>query len=235
MGKSWRSTGIQRMVAIVGFLASALALVAEPAPPAIAEDGIELSFLTGTYRDLASNLEPIEQNGLRVQVSSPQHRLTVHRNRFGLSDAGGGRANATIEVDLDGEGLLVARLESAGIGTDFDDQVVLPRQTLRLAGRIKIERTAEELLFTVLEAPPEVRLEIESGLAAQLVGTCELFGKLLPVDCGALRLSLSRVDVPLPQAGEQFRLPVNRLSAAELAYFERFATVASPQPSQDRP
>ncbi len=199
---------------LVGLLLSA-------ASPLQADDGIELSFLTGTYRDLASQLEPIEQSGLTVKVSSPEHRLTVHGNRFWLTPEGGGEALARIEVDLDGEGLLEARLESAGIGSDFDDQVVLPRQTLELAGRIKVERASDQLIFTVLEAPAEISLQIDSGLAGQLVGVCPLFGKLLPVDCGTLRTSLSRVDVPLPEAGEQFKLPVDRLSAAELAYFER--------------
>ncbi len=222
-------------LAVVALSLLAWAALMALAAPLVADDGIELSFLTGTYRDLASQLEPIEQSGLTVWVTSPRHRLTVHGNRFWLSAEGGGVARASIEVDLDGEGLLEARLESAGIGSNFDDEVVLPRQTLRLAGRIKIEQGSDELILTVLEAPAEVSLEIDSDLASQLVGVCQLFGKLLPMDCGALRLSLSRVKAPLPAVGERFRLPESRLSPAELAYFKAVLAPIEDQVSHDKP
>ncbi len=202
----------------------AIALAVAPAHgsagPRTAAAGIEIAFVNGVYEDLDSNLQPIRQGSITIRVSSPEHRLTVHANRLALAPNGDGTFDAAIEIDFEGSGHLIADVE--GIGR-FQDLVEAPRQTARTAGTVRLARDAGNYLFIVEAAEPSVRLEIESGIARQVVGACRTLALLpfLRLPCGGLEESLRAVDVPMPGPGEQIKLPADLLSEEEKAFLDR--------------
>ncbi len=193
------------------------------AMPAAADDvaGTEIAFMNGVYEDLDSNLQPIQQGSITIRVSSPNHQLTVHDNRLILTPAGDGTLTATMEADFEGRGQLIADVDSLG---RFQDHVEAPRQRARVAGTVRLERAAGNYLFTVVSADPYARLEIKSGVARQVVGACRVFALLMNLPCDAIARSLSVVQVPMPEPGEQIELRADLLTGAEKAYLDRFVS-----------
>ncbi len=201
-------------IVFVGFLVS-VPLVADDTP------GIEIGFMNGVHEDLDSNLQPIRQGSITIRVSSPDHRLTVHGNRLTLTPNADGSLDAVIEVDFEGRGHLIADVETIG---RFEDRVQAPRQTARAEGTVRLTRAGDDYLFTVEQADRFVGLEINSGVAGQVVGACRVFAMLMSLPCDGLEKSLSVVNVPMPGPGEQFQVPADLLSDEEKAFFDRFAS-----------
>ncbi len=189
------------------------------APAIVTADEIEIGFMNAVYQDLDSNLQPIRQGSITIRVSSPEHRLTVHGNRLTLAANGDGSLDASMEVDFEGRGHLIADVESIG---RFEDRVEAPRQTARAAGVVRLTRSGDNYLFTVVESDPSVGLEIKSGLTSQIVGACRVFAMLMSLPCDGLETSLSVIQVPMPEAGEQFQVRADLLSDEEKAFFEGF-------------
>ena len=200
-----------------------LAVVLAPLPVFGQPEAIEVDFVNGVYTNLDGAIQPVERGGLTIHVQSPEHRLVVHRNRLWLSANGDGSLDATFEVEFEGEGHIIARLETGGVSNSFEDQVTAPRQTVSVSGKARLQRIEEGYLMTVVEAPPSVDLEIRSDLAGRLVSLCRAVEALIPVSCGGIDTALSVVTAPLPQAGEQFVVAHENLTADERAYFDRFA------------
>lgn len=189
-------------------------------------DEIEIDFMNAVYTDLDSGIQPVQRGTLTIHISSPRHELIVHGNRLSLSSNGDGTLDATLSVDFEGEGDLVAELESHGMRNKFDDQVAAPRQTVTVSGIARLEHAEDGYLMTVVEAPPSVDLEIRSDMAGDLVGLCKVFEKipLIPVDCTGIETALTVVTAPLPGPGEQFVVPADQLTRDEKAYFDRFVS-----------
>ncbi len=207
-------------------VAFGLAVLPAYGPVAAGDDpasGIEIAFVNGVYEDLDSNLRPIRQGSITIRVSSPEHRLTVHGNRLSLAPNGDGTLGAVMTVEFEGNGHLIADVE--GIGR-FEDLVEAPRQRARAAGSVRLSRAGGNYIFTVEAADPSVRLEIESGVARQVVGACRTLA-LLPfvrLPCGGLEKSLQAVDVPMPGPGEQFQVPADLLSNQEKIFLDRYVS-----------
>ena len=147
-----------------------------------------------------------------IQLSSPSHRLTLHRNRLVLTPSAGGDPDAWVEAEFEGAGDLVADLEGGSLATQLRDHVVVPRQTVRLRGKVRVTRDAESYRLRVLEAPPSVPVRIRSGLVDRCVAVCRGLGLLAVVDCGRLERALSTVQVPIRSDQAALRLPHARLS-----------------------
>ncbi|MCP4657408.1 MAG: hypothetical protein GY856_18540 [bacterium] len=192
-----------------------------------AAEGVELQFFNGSYTDLDSDLEPVRQGPLVIRISSPSHQVRVHGNRLELTPRGGGTLDATLEIDFEGDGLLFADIEGPGVSSRYTDEVEAPRQTVRVAGKIRLERTVGGYLVTVEEAPPTVDLEIRSAMARRIVDICRTLAQLpfLAFNCTGLETSMSVATVPLPQPGEQLLVPEERLTEEERAFFDRFAGI----------
>ncbi len=190
------------------------------------DDGpVELLFLNGDYANLDTDIAPIRQGPLVIQVSSPEHRMTVHGNRLVMIPGPEGVAEAAITVDLEGYGELIADLQSLGATNRFEDRVQVPRQSLSVAGKIRLRRQEEGFELIVVELPEAVRLQIESGVASQIVGLCEGLDKLplISLGCDGLAQSLAVVSLPLPKEGEAFFIEDQRLTPADRAYLLRFS------------
>ena len=205
------------------------------AEPGAGEE-IELQFLNGAYTDLDSDLEPVREGPLVIRFSSPDHEVRVNGNRVVLTPVAADILYATLEVDFEGEGHLVADIEGLGVNSRYTDEVAAPRQTVRVAGKIRLMRVVGGYLVTVEEAPPAVNLEIRSALAQRIVKLCRTLAKIpfVRLNCSGLETSLSVVTVPLPQPGEQFLVPEEDLTEEERAFFDRFTAAGEPSPAAPR-
>lgn len=192
---------------------------------AAAAQSVEVASFNTTYEGTATDLEPIRQGPITIHVSSPSYRLTMHRNRFAFTPAGGGVLDATVECELEGTGQLVAVVETAGSRNDFDDRLEVPRQTLTLAGKLRLERIETGFRFTVVEAPATLGITIRSAALTRILGACDALSQIpfLALSCKGLEQALSTARVPVPKAGESFVLADSSLSLAERAFFARFA------------
>lgn len=216
-----------KKIALVAFLVASALL----APTLAGQDEsavIEFAFVNGVYEDLDPGLEPVRRGLLTLHIASPRHRLTVHGNRLTIARGDDGVLDVGMTVDFEGEGEIVVDVESAATTNRFEDTLRIPRQKLTVPGRVTVERRlgdggeVEAYIWTVRAAPPSVSVTIESDVAGRLVTACDAFTRFLPMDCEALRRSLSEVEVPLPRSGEQFTLSIGRLTPEERAVLDRF-------------
>ncbi len=181
-----------------------------------------LSLLNGVHTNLAPELAPIQRGPVTVRIESPSHRLAVHGNQLTLRATDDGLVAAEFEVEFEGEGQLIANLEAV-VTSRLEDEVVIPRQTLRVSGLIQLRPAEDGYWITLVEMPTTVQVAIESKLLRQLVDLCEGFSGFLPVSCDGLAEEASRATIPLPDAGEEVWLPGAYLTDAERARFARFA------------
>ncbi len=209
---------------IASFLPILLVLLAAPLAAQPAAE-IEIGFMNGLYTDLDQGIAPVRRGGMTIHVSSPEHRLTVHGNRLRLAGTEDDTVEALLEVDFEGEGKIVAELESGAARQRFDDQVAAPRQTVTVTGEARLEKVEDGYLMTVVGGDETVELVIHSGMGDRLVGLCRLFERLpfIPINCAGIETALSVVTVPLPRPGEQFLVPAEQLTAEEKAFFDRYS------------
>lgn len=195
------------------------------AGPAAAQE-IELAFVNGTYTDLGSGLEPIEEGPLTIELSSPEHRLTIHGNRLTLRPAANGAVTATFAVELEARGQLVADVRGGGIKRRFTDDVAAPPQTVTASADVLIERVDDGFVFTIVRSGPAVAFEVRSGVAGQIVGVCRAIAllPLLDLGCDRLERGLSFLRVPMPEAGKRFLLSDASLTKKERKFFRKLAS-----------
>lgn len=193
---------------------------AEPAAPA--PEAIEIGYLNRTWTNLEGEVNPVEEGPISVRLTSPSHRVTVHRNRLALRAGEWGDPAARMEAEFEGEGDLVADVGGGPFATSFSDRVAAPRQSVRVEGRARVARDPEAYTVTLVDGPPSAPVEIRSAVIGEIVSLCEDIGWLAALDCEHLRASLSTVHVPLAGRDRSVRLPRAELTAAERAYLDRF-------------
>ena len=181
-----------------------------------------LSHFVGTYEDLEGGLAPVQSAGMEIRVNSPENRVTIHSNQVELTPTTQGTFRLVFEADVEGAGRLVADIDAPGGARRLEDQVQVRRQTVRASSEVRLERQEEGLGITVVRPGRKVPIKIESALVGQVVGFCELVSiiPLVAMDCQGLERAMGRVEIPLPQRGEQFVLPWGVLSEEERRFFE---------------
>ncbi len=187
--------------------------------------GEEFHFrgLDRTYSQFADELAPIELGVVKVLLKSPEHSMTLERHLVRLVPAEGDSHRVSLELDLHGSGTLDAHLQVGSLAGDLEDELVVPPQSLLIGARVEIHRVPEGFRVTLLEGPKEIEVRIESRLASRIVPLCRQMALVLVrFDCGALDEALSRVLVPVPPPGEQFLIPLEELTAAEVSQFEHY-------------
>jgi hypothetical protein len=202
----------------LALLACLLSTAAAPAP-----ESIQIGWLNRTWTNLEGEVSPVEQGPLSIRLRSPDHRVTVHRNRLTLAARDFGDPDAQIDVEFEGRGVLVADVGGGAAATSFTDDVVAPRQSVRVRGRARVARGPEAYVLTLTEAPPSAPVKIRSRVVDDVVLLCEDLGWLAALDCDALHASLSTVRIPLQGQDRSVTLPRAQLSAEERAYLDRFA------------
>jgi hypothetical protein len=214
-----------RHLGFVGLLG--LLVAATLAPPK--DRGVELAFLNQTHTNLDIELAPIQEGPLAIQLSSPSHQMTLHRNRLVLSRSASEDPDAWVAAEFEGAGDLVAEVEGGSLATRLRDHVVAPRQIVELRGKARVTRDAEGYTLRVVEAPPSVPVRIRSGIVGRCVVLCRGLGLFAMVDCARLERSLSTVRVPLRSDQAALRLPRAQLRATDRAYLDRFVGPSVPQ------
>lgn len=193
------------------------------ATPATTPARFSFDSLNRTYHFDDSDLAPVRQGPVTIHLSSPRNVLILKDHSVTLVPLSDGTFRASVGVDLLGSGDLVANLvTAAGTSSRLEDLVVVPRQTVRLDGRVRFSRVADGWDVTALSLPRQVEIDIQSRLAGSLVSLCGQMAVFLGLDCDGLDRSLSRAEVPLPEPGSVFFLPEEDLSAAEAATLDAY-------------
>jgi hypothetical protein len=176
----------------------------------------EFARLNRTYSQFVDQLQPVVLGPVEVLLRSPRHELQIAGHRAWLTPADPGIHNVRVDLELSGSGTINAVLRMAGLEGKLDDELTLPRQTLRMDGQIRLARTAAGYAIALVQAPPTVSVQIQSQLAGRLVPVCRQMALVLVTfDCTALEDALSRVQVPLPKPGTEFLLPIGEVTPEE--------------------
>jgi hypothetical protein len=173
--------------------------------------------LNGTFRDLAVDLAPVQQGNMTLSLSSPVNAVTLHDHQLRLEPDGGEGHRVAVTVELSAEGDLVADVSFGGPTRRLRDRLVVPRQRKTLTGRVLLAETDGGFLVTVLEAPRQLEITVESGLADQVSGTCASLVRLplLKGLCAGLGAALEHLWIPLPEAGHSYLVPAAELTPDE--------------------
>jgi hypothetical protein len=162
-----------------------------------------------------------------VRLRSPQHALTIRRHLAELTPMPDGDHRVRLELGFSGWGLLEADVTLGTVTTRLNDEVVVPAQALLIEARARLVRTEGGYLITPTEFPESVAVRIESRLAHRLFSLCRPMGLVLVnLDCPALEAALSRIDVPLPAAGQSYLLPDAELTEADHDRLRSYLRVA---------
>jgi hypothetical protein len=197
---------------------------------ATAVDAAEFQFqkLNRSYSQFVDQLAPVVLGPVEVVLRSPTQVLDLLGHRASLESAGDGSHRISVEIDVSGHGTIDAVLRAAGLEGKLQDELTLPRQTLRMDGRVQIARRDDGYLISLVEAPEQVEVQIESKLAGRLVPLCRQMALVLVrFDCAALQDALSRVQVPIPDPGAAFLLPIGELTEDERRRFDQFLAAAA--------
>lgn len=202
---------------------TALLAPASAAAPEAAPARFTFDSLNRTYHLEDSDVAPVRQGPVTIHMSSPRNALILKDHSVTLTPHADGTYGASVGVDLLGSGDLVADLVTdAGTSSRLEDLVVVPRQQVRLDGRVRFARVPGGWDVTALSLPRGVEIDIRSRLAGSLVTLCGQMAVFLGLDCDGLDRSLSRVEVPLPGPGSVFFLPEEDLSPAEAAALDAY-------------
>jgi hypothetical protein len=221
----WGRRGPAALAVLVAVTLAAVALA--PAPRAGAQSAERRVFafdrLNRAYQMDESQMQPVEQGPVTIYLSSPRNALILKDHSVALTPLGDGTHDASIVLDFLGSGDLTADMVTdAGTSSRFDDLVIVPRQKIRIDGRVRFSRAEGGWDIRALRLPKVVRIDIQSRLVGNLVTMCGSMGVFLGLDCDSLDQSLSRVEVPMPEAGSVFFLPRAELTDQEARALEAF-------------
>lgn len=185
------------------------------------------SRLNGAYSRPTSDLPAWTEGPLALHLSSPRNRVVVRSHHLWLTPLGDGTHRAHLEVEILGKGWVEADADLSGMKSRLEDEVILPPQTRTLDARLRIERTAEGYVFTPLELPDHLELDVQSRLAARLLALCKPMAALVDLDCDLLGQHLTHPEVPLPPPGEAYRVPADELTAGERQALDTYLAAAA--------
>ncbi len=185
------------------------------APPGARE--FHFSKLNRIYDNLAGATVPVDMSPIKVLLSSSHERVLVKDNSVHLQPLGGDRFAGSVDLDLLGEGHVVADVDLAGQSQRLTDEVLLPPQRVSVAGVVRLSRAAGGYRIVTEKLPPSVRVSIRSHVVDQLLDTCSAASliSLGSLDCKPVAEALQRPEVPLPGPGSQFFLSDDDLTPGD--------------------
>ncbi len=206
-----------------------VALALGAAALAAAPQRLAFPRLNQTYRDMRPEIAPVAAGGLTVRLRSPANSLTVREHRIDLETQPDGSVGFVAWVSVLGKAQVGAELAAGGSPAELQDEVLVLPQEVEVAGRADVRRTAEGYEVVPRELPSHVELRIQSRLAAQLVGWCDLTSILVPgMECAGLEVALSKVRLPLPAPGDPYFVEASQLRPEEVAQLDAALGTAPP-------
>lgn len=172
----------------------------------------------GVHRDLATEIAPIEQGAIRIQLHSENPVLEVVSHQLLLWPLKGGSHGARLTALFQGEADVQADLEVAGLPAQMADFVELPEQETSIEGRFEITREESGYRVVAEELPHFIEIRFKSRLAGQMVTLCRGLALLAPgsgAECEGLDRLLSVVRLPMPESGETYFIEQSRLTDFE--------------------
>ena len=186
--------------------ALALAVAAIAGAPARGEE-LQFEKLNRSYEDFAPALERFEETGVKVTLASPKQVVVLRSHRIRLRPLAGGLFAGELELDVQGKGRLIADVEFGPLRERFDEEVLVPPQTLALAGKVRMRRVEAGYDVEAIELPREIAVAVQSPTLNAILSLCDQAAILAfgSIDCRDLDRALSRPKVPIP-SGQSFTL-----------------------------
>ncbi len=182
-----------------------------------ADTDLRFTLLNKTYTDLVGEVEPVVQGPLTVRPSSPKNALTLRDNRLHLHPEGNGVFSGRLELDIMGKGWLVADVEAAGLESRFQDELLVPPQTLHFDGKVRLERVPGGYRATALETPRRFEVALQSKAVTSFLSWCDSASSVpfARIDCTGLEHGLTHVALPLQGAGATYFIADTDLTPEE--------------------
>ncbi len=210
-----------RLILILLLSAAAIPSFAIPISRAVP---FEIGRLNRTYEDLVDHLDPWEQGGVTVNLSSPHHSLTLFEHRIWIRASPKGHLIVHVDFAFEASGDVIADLEMGQISQRFEDHLVAPRQERTLRGEIYLEGVQGGYRITTLRLPRYLAVRVESRLFDSLIETCRQLAAfpMIPLNCASFAKSLSTIEIELPAPGSTYLLQDTELAPDEKAFLENF-------------
>ncbi len=215
-----------------GFVASllcfAVVLSASGPPDERASDRgalvMEFPRYNTEYRGLVAELQAVDAGGLTVELTSPEHELTVLGHRLSLWAGKDGLHDARLEATFRGSGELIAEVRMGSFPARLDDRVTILEQSKIVDAVVRVVPDPEGYMVTLEERPDSVDVAIESELADGLVSLCGGFSLFLGsrAACDGLETLLNNPRVPMPEPGTEFLVHRDYFTEAERARIDGF-------------
>lgn len=210
------------VVTAVAWIPGASSLPAAAQVPGGSPSDLRFEKLNRAYSDFVNELAPIGEEGMSVHLVSPKQTLILRDHRIRLtplSDAMDGVFMGEVELDVQGKGALVADVTMGPIVRQLTDEIIVPPQTIRLAGKVLIRRVADGYEITPEKLPERIEVAVQSRTINQILALCDQAAilSLGAVDCAGLDLALTHPAVPVPGGGQAFLLGDDNLTDADRA------------------
>ena len=174
---------------------------------ALAAEDLRFEKLNRVYSDFAPLLEEINQGGVVVRLDSPKQTLILRDHRVRMAPGANGQFDGEVELDVQGKGMLIADVTFGPLAERFAEEVIIPPQTLTLAGKAKLARVTGGYEITPIELPEKLSVAVQSETVNRILALCDQAAlvSLGAIDCSGLDRALTRPAVPIPQ-GQVFTL-----------------------------
>jgi hypothetical protein len=175
----------------------------------------ELRFekLNHTYTDFVPPLEDVTEKGVRVRLRSPKQSLLLRDHRIRLEPAADGSFAGEVELDVQGKGTLIADIYIGVYTESVTEQVIVPPQTLKIPGRVRIRRVEGGYEIEPLELPPSISVAIQTPTINAILTLCDNASilSLGSIDCTGLDRALTRPAIPIP-SDQRFTLQDSQIN-----------------------
>ncbi len=216
----WRAAKSRALLVVWMMLAPILSLSLSAAETNLPENSevLQSDRVDGVHRDLATEIAPIEQGAIVIQLYSENPVLEVVSHELLLWPLEGNSHGARLTALFQGEADVQADLEVAGLPAQMADFVELPEQETSIEGRFEIAQEESGYRVVAEELPRFIEIRVKSRLAGRLVTLCRglaLFAPGSGAECEGLNRLLSVVRLPMPEAGETYFIEQSRLTDFE--------------------
>lgn len=189
----------------------------------------EMPRLNEVYTNVISDVLPIRQGPITVQLKFLEHSVELRNHRLEVSrDSEEQSYRFRIVVTVQGEADVESHLEIAGLPASLEDEIRLPLQSISISGRADVWRDTEGYHVSPQELPPYIQVEIESHLAQNMVTLCNGLAFLpgFGSACEGLEQSLAFIRIPLPEPGDTYLVPLSVLTDEEIGEFDEYLAAA---------